>query len=102
MVKLVALLKRKEGLTREAFAEWWITHHAPIAKQLPGLRGYRINLTMPSEDEPMFDGTAELWFDSVEAMEAAFASPIGVKAGEDADAHTRLRVHLYTEENIIV
>lgn len=102
MVKLVALLKRKEGLSREAFAKWWITDHAPIAKQLPGLRGYRINLTMPSEEEPMFDGTAELWFDSVEAMEAAFSSPIGVRAGEDADAHTRLRVHLYTEENIIV
>lgn len=102
MVKLVALLKRKDGMTREAFANWWLHEHAPLARQLPGLRGYRINLTMPSDEEPMFDGTAELWFDSVEAMEAAFASPLGVRAGEDADAHTKTRVHLYTHENVIV
>ncbi len=103
MVKLVALLRRREGLTQEEFNEWWIKRHAPIARQLPGLRGYRINLVFggPEEERP-YDGTAELWFDGVEAMEAAFAAPVGQEAGRDADEHTSVRIHLYTDEHVIM
>lgn len=103
MVKLVALLRRRDGLSTEEFNRWWIRDHAPIAKQLPGLRGYRINLAVGGPEPVLpYDGTAELWFDSVEAMEAAFATPLGQEAGRDADAHTSVRIHLYTEEHIIV
>lgn len=112
MVKLVALLRRREGLTKAEFDRWWIDRHAPIAKRLPGLRGYRINLisdayayTSAGEERltaPPYDGTAELWFDSVEAMEAAFATPLGQDAGRDADAHTSARVHFYTEEHVMI
>jgi uncharacterized protein (TIGR02118 family) len=107
MIKLIALLKRKPGLTREEFAQRWLNDHIKLSSKMPGLRGYRVNIAIdhqPDGDgvEPVYDGTAELWWDSVEAMEAAFDSKEGKIAGEDADHFAALRIHLYTEEHFIV
>jgi uncharacterized protein (TIGR02118 family) len=107
MVKLIALLKRKPGMTREEFAERWVHEHTKISSKLPGCRGYRINIATARQpagtgDEPLYDGTAELWWDSIEAMEASFDTEIGKLAGADGDAFTVVRLHLYTEENIII
>ena len=44
MVKLISLLKRKDGLSREEFARWAVEEHAPIGKSMPGIRQYRINV----------------------------------------------------------
>lgn len=107
MIKLIALLKRKSGLTREEFADRWLNDHIKLSSKMPGLRGYRVNIAIdhqPDGDgiEPIYDGTAELWWDSVEAMEAAFDSQEGKIAGEDADQFAELRIHIYTEEHFIV
>lgn len=107
MVKLIALLKRKPGLGKEEFARRWVYEHTKLSSQLPGLRGYRINTAIPQQPagtgpEPIYDGTAELWWDSIEAMEASFASDIGQAAGADADQFADVRIHIYTEEHFIV
>ena len=107
MLKLIALLKRKPGLSREAFEKRWLEEHTKLSSRLPGLRGYRINIANGYQPEgtgaePLYDGTAELWWDSVEAMEASFASDIGVAAGADADQFAEVRIHIYTEEHFVV
>ena len=105
MVKLIAFLRRKPGMTMEEFKKRWVEEHTKISAQLPGLRGYYINIATERQQgggEPLFDGTAELWWDSIEDMEASFATEIGVLAGADGDAFTSYRVHLYTEEFVIV
>lgn len=106
MVKLIALLKRKPGMSMDEFKRRWVEEHTKLSTQIPGLRGYRINIATPQQpegvDEPIYDGTAELWFDSIDAMEEAFATDIGVRAGADADEFTEVLVHLYTEEYVIV
>jgi uncharacterized protein (TIGR02118 family) len=107
VIKLIALLKRKPGLSREEFAQRWVYEHTKLSSKLPGLLEYRINLATASQPEaegtePLYDGTAELWWESLEAMEAAFASEIGKVAGADADEFCDLRLHLYTEEHFIV
>ena len=107
MIKLIALLKRKPGLTRQEFADRWLNDHIKLSSKMPGLRGYRVNIAIdhqPDGDgvEPIYDGTAELWWDSVEAMEAAFDSPEGKIAGKDADQFAELRIHIYTEEHFVV
>lgn len=107
MVKLVAFLKRRPGISREEFARRWVESHAPLAARLPGLRGYRINIAAARQPEgtgaePLYDGTAELWWDSVEAMEAAFGTELGRRAGADADEFSSVRIHLYTTEHVIV
>jgi uncharacterized protein (TIGR02118 family) len=103
MVKLVALLKRKPGISREEFARRWLEEHPKFTWRIPGLREYRINIATDRQpaDAPDFDGTAELWWDSIEEMEAAFATPAGIAGAADADEFSEVRLHLYTTEHII-
>lgn len=102
MVKLVSLMKRADGMSREEFARWAVEEHAKIGPEMPGIRQYRINVVRPDQPETEFDGVFELWFDSVEALDAAFASPAGLRARDDAMAHAAKRIHLRTEEHIIL
>ena len=101
MVKLISLMKRKDGLSREEFARWAIEDHAPIGKSMPGIRQYRINVLRADQPDTEFDGVFELWFDSIEALQAALNSDIGTPAREDALAHASKRIHLRTEEHVI-
>ncbi len=107
MIKLIALLKRKPGMTREEFAKRWVEEHTTISRNLPGLRGYRINIATPrqpegSAQEPPYDGTAEMWWDSIDDMEASFDTELGQRAGADGDSFTIVRQHIYTDEYDIV
>jgi uncharacterized protein (TIGR02118 family) len=107
MIKLVALLKRKPGMTREEFNERWLIAHTKLSSKLPGCLGYRINIAtdhQPDGDgiDPLYDGTAELWWESMEAMEASFETELAKIAGDDADSFCDARVHIYTEEYIVV
>lgn len=107
MVKLIALLKRKPSISREAFAQRWLNEHVKLSAKMPGLREYRINIATARQPEgtgaaTLYDGTAELWWDSVDAMEAAFESEVGKAAGIDADEFADVRIHIYTEEHLVV
>jgi uncharacterized protein (TIGR02118 family) len=105
MIKLIAFLKRKPGISMEEFQRRWVEEHTKISARIPGVRGYRINIATQRQDtkEPKpFDGTAEMWWDSIEEMEAAFATDIGVAAGADADEFCEVRFHLYTQEHVIL
>jgi uncharacterized protein (TIGR02118 family) len=71
MVKLVACLKRKPGVSVEEFQRHWRTQHAEIVVRQAGLRRYVQNHVLPTayaRGEPLFDGVAEAWFDDVDAM----------------------------------
>jgi uncharacterized protein (TIGR02118 family) len=107
MIKLIALLKRKPGISREAFNQRWLNEHTKLSSKMPGLLGYRVNLATEYQPggkgvEPPYDGTAELWWENIEEMEAAFNSPMGIAAGKDADEFCEIRLHIYTEEHIVV
>ena len=70
MVKLFSMLKRRSGLSREEFLQYWREVHAPLAiKMLPGLKKYVQNhpVDMP-EFESEIDGIAEVWFEDLEAL----------------------------------
>jgi uncharacterized protein (TIGR02118 family) len=104
-VKLIALLKAKPGITREEFAQRWVATHAPLTLRFKNLKGYRINVAIEEyqelEGELPYDGTAELWWDSLEEMQEDFASDEAVTAVTDADTFTVVRTHIYTEEFIL-
>ncbi len=105
MVKLIAFLKRKPGISMEEFKRLWVEEHTKISTQLPGVHGYRINIATERQDtdeEKPYDGTAEMWWDSIDDMEASFDTEIGIAAGADADAFCSVRFHLYTEEFVIM
>jgi len=104
-VKLIALLKAKPGMTREEFARRWVDGHAPLTLKFPNLKGYRINVAIEEyqelEGELPYDGTAELWWDSLEEMQADFATDEAAAAVADADTFTVVRTHIYTEEFVL-
>jgi hypothetical protein len=57
-------------MSRRAFAKRWLHEHTKLSSKLPGLLEYRINLaTYKQPDgegvEPLYDGTAELWWESL-------------------------------------
>ena len=75
MIRRVSLVRRKPGMSREAFHAHWTGPHAEIVRTLPSLRGLRYGLVQAwSPEEASWDGIGEVWFDSREAAEAAFAS----------------------------
>lgn len=86
MVKMEIVLFRNH-MTLEEQQRWWIEEHAPIARRMPGLRSYVINLATRGEGdaEPEIVGTDELVFDSWEAAQRAYRSPEWRQARE----HTR-------------
>ena len=69
MIKTIALIKRKEGITREEFARHYEEVHAPLAlKHLPMIKRYIRNhiSDIPGVKGPDFDCISEFWFDSIE------------------------------------
>ena len=104
-VKLIALLKAKPGMSRDEFAKRWVEGHGPLPLRFKNLKGYRINVAIEEyqeiEGELPYDGTAELWWDSLKEMQADFASDEAAKAVADADTFTVVRTHIYTEEFVL-
>jgi uncharacterized protein (TIGR02118 family) len=79
MMKVVYVLFKKAGMSREEFRGYWKDTHAPIAKEMQGLKEYIQNhaLVDPEGNEPPYDGFDELYFENQEAMEEALASSEG-------------------------
>jgi uncharacterized protein (TIGR02118 family) len=96
MFKAIILLTRAEGTSREEFRSWWLERHAPLARRLPGLRRLVFNV-VDSDDAP-HDGVAELWFDTREDFDAAYASAIGTQVAADSLANVSGRVRLFVDE----
>ena len=76
--KRLGILRKKEGISHDEFVDHWMNKHAALCARLPGLRRYSVNL-VDRKRFPKFgyDGFSELWFDSEEALIAAFNSPQG-------------------------
>ena len=97
MIKLVFTLRRREDMTREEFQRYWREQHAPLvtrhADALHIRRYVQVHacdtdldeaIAGPRGSEPRFyDGVAELWWDSLEELVAAFSSDAGRAAGQE-------------------
>ena len=93
--KAVIFLKRRDGLTRDAFRDWWLTGHRAMAERLPGLVRHTFNL-LP-EDAP-YDAVVEQWFEDAGAMSAAYVTDIGRAVAADSAAQVKARIRTVVEE----
>ena len=76
MAKLIFLLRRKSGTTREQCLSYWAGGtHTALVEKLPGLQKWVQNGVTGGPGSADCDGIGELWFASDEAAEAALASP---------------------------
>ena len=102
MLKVVSLLTKKEDITLEDFRKWAFEKHPPLGKKLPGIRQYRMSVVLEDSPELPCHAVSEFWFDDNDARLAAFGTAEGKAAAEDAAAHCSERVHLLTEEKVII
>lgn len=93
MVKLVFCLRRLPHLSREEFQHYWLEKHAPLVRKHAKTLRIRRVVQVHTLDDPIndalrqsragpepYDGVAENWFDSLEDLAAAVASPEGQEA----------------------
>jgi uncharacterized protein (TIGR02118 family) len=95
MVKLVFLLRRLPTLSREEFQRYWRDTHGPLVARHAGVLRIRRYVQTHTLDTPVaealratrgtgepFDGVAELWWESLDDLGAATATPEGQAAGQ--------------------
>jgi uncharacterized protein (TIGR02118 family) len=94
MIKLTFCLVRLPHLTREAFQAYWFETHAPLVASVADILQIRRYVQLHSlppevsaglrasrEGPEGYDGVAELWFDSLEAIAANSELPQAREAG---------------------
>jgi uncharacterized protein (TIGR02118 family) len=106
-VKLIVLVKRKEGLPLADFRARSLGGHADLVLRVPGLRRYlqcHVRDALYSVGETVLDAAYQLWFDDVEALADALGSPQGKQAEEDMESFVEPRyIHrLVTREHWII
>ncbi len=107
MIKLIAFLKRKPGMEVEEFQRHWRTAHAARVLLVPELRRYVQNHTLLSvyrHREPVYDGVAEAWFDTIEALRELTEAPEFSAVRNDEPNFIDLDTlgSIVTEEHVIV
>ena len=97
MVKLIAIYTKPAD--PQAFDQHYNEVHAPLARQMPGLRRMEVARTVGS---PMGDARyyliAEMYFDNLEALKAALKSDAGKAAGKDLMSFAGNLVHMMFAE----
>jgi uncharacterized protein (TIGR02118 family) len=85
--KGAGFVRRKPGMTVEAFQRHWREIHGPLGAALPSLRRYVQSHPRPSAydrgRDPAWDGIALIWFDDSAALRAATTTPAWERAKAD-------------------
>ncbi|HVA09790.1 MAG TPA: EthD domain-containing protein [Acidimicrobiales bacterium] len=95
MTKLVFCVCRRPDVDETEFHRYWRDVHGPLAASFAPVLGIRRYTQVHATPGPVstalalsrgapeaFDGVAELWFDSTDALMAAANTPEGMAAGE--------------------
>jgi|SRR5208283_4242826 len=102
MFKIMILLTKKQTMSDDDFARYFLEEHVSLAKKMPGLRKYVVNIVQrPPNKEPDYHGVSELWFDDRESMKKAFTSPQGGLAQKDTDNFASKAMTLFIDEHEI-
>lgn len=112
MVKLIVAVKRRADVSVETFHEHWRTTHARLVEASPATKRYvrryvqcHTTAAEYARGEVAYDGTAELWFDSIEDKEAFFSDPDylrHIQPDEGKFADMARTAAFLTEEEVVV
>jgi uncharacterized protein (TIGR02118 family) len=97
VIKLVFSLRRRPEMTRDEFQAYWRDQHAPlVSRHAEALRIRRYVQTHARASEvaaaqsgargsepDVYDGQAELWWDSLDDVIAAVSTPAGQQAATE-------------------
>ena len=110
MIKTVALLACKDGLSHADFVKHWREIHGPLAYVCPGVARYTQTEVKSSSFrtdgvaglDVAIDGIAELWFADPAALAAFSASPATRALREDGTLFIGRQISFMTEETVII
>ena len=94
MIKLVYVVRRKSGMTREEFQQYWREHHGPLVRSVADSLGIRRNVQTHTAYEelnarapgargqmqPPYDGLVEVWYDDLAELQRRGSSSEGQEA----------------------
>src|SRR4051794_31803113 len=66
MIKVMSLIKRKEGMSLDAYRTWALEEHPKLARNIPGMKRYQVDVMVKDDPANPFDSVSEMWFDSEE------------------------------------
>ena len=81
---MFVIFSRSDISREECLGQWNGERHGAIVRKTPGLRRWTQNHIVSEEGERMPDGIGELWFDDMDALQAAMNSAEMGAAVEDA------------------
>ena len=93
LLKRISTLKRRTDVSEDDFRREWIVHR-DLVRKMPGISAYRQNVVLsrewvkgtPCDYQALpIDGIVELWFESIDTLNTAFAS----SAGQTTMAHAK-------------
>jgi uncharacterized protein (TIGR02118 family) len=122
MIKLVFTIRRREGMTREEFQNYWRDQHAPLVERHAEALRIRRYVQTHARDTPLdeelagsrgsrpraYDGVAELWWDSLDDLIEGSTSEDGQVAGQALLEDERRFIDLANspiwlgEENVVI
>ena len=95
MIKLTFAVRRRDDVETAEFHRYWRDEHGPLVRSFQSALGIQRYVQVHRVDGPYndalrasrdalepFDGTAELWWDSIDALAAASSSEEGLAAGQ--------------------
>ena len=94
MIKFVMCITRRPNMTREEFKDYWMNKHGPFFMNNADAMGAKKYVQSHTLDTPLneglrtsrgmlpeYDGVAEVWFESEEALMEGMSSLEGQKLG---------------------
>ena len=95
MIKRTFAVRRREDIEPAEFHRYWEDEHGPLVRSFQPVLGIRRYVQVHRIETPLndvlqasrsalepFDGTAELWWDDIDALTAASSTPEGLAAGQ--------------------
>jgi hypothetical protein len=95
MVKLVYCVQKRSDVSPEEFYHYWLNNHGPLvksfAKAINAVRYVQSHTIAPEMNQLFmetrslagpFDGITEVWWNSLEDMQAGYAHEAGLAAAE--------------------
>ena len=99
MIKMIYCVKRRPDIDVDEFYRYWLKEHGPLVKkhanELKIKKYIQCHTIQDTNEMPLnkmfqdsrnsldaYDGVAELWWDSIDDLMAAIASPDGSDAGQ--------------------
>ena len=95
MIKLTFAVRRRDDIEPQEFHRYWRDEHGPLVRSFQPVLGMRRYVQVHRLETPLndvlqnsrnalepFDGTAELWWDDLDALTSASSTPEGLAAGQ--------------------